>query len=656
MINFIGTAHIKIDENIISFDIVPVKFQFTEYKQLTEEIADFCEQLLLEWTSPTSHKFIVNPEEEKKVILEQFLFLRSRLSMENLDYLKEMILRNPHRTLESEWGYRDSSLGASPEFFSDPIRYGKDWYRVTNQNTTTISGYLPEKILSQRKYDSFDTPPNRFLKFALEYFLNICNFIEDKKPSLSSVKEAKIIKEGIEQILSAQMFLDVGILDYIPFNNQTLLKREGYRQILEIYNLVENALSLSWDGNREAFDGNNRGIDVLYEYWVYIKIFEILKKSNLEYWSHEKKENQFIQIGKDQMSIYLKEGKETISIFIDRIRKLRIHFYYNRTFTKPADKSNSLEGSYSRTFRPDYSIVIMPLVENLDSRAIEEEAIKNGTIAYLHFDAKYRLDRLEELFSKEETNPEAILEEKRFEKSIIYKNGDLYKMHAYNEAIRKSIGSYIIYPGDTKYEYKKYYEILPGVGAFPMSPKKSDEEIRAFLQDIFDHQASRFTQSYRISYFTHDTLKNYIGDVLKHSYTQYPDKESLPPEDIYTLVGYIRKEEIEFVKQNQVFFFHAIRDDKVIQQDKDLFKCSFFVGFANVREVLPWYAKIKSISLKKREEILPFRNPNTTPTQGVSHYYLVELETPMDMSPIKAIDDLEIGKPIVKKWNEILQI
>ncbi|HNB99673.1 MAG TPA: hypothetical protein PLS71_15615, partial [Leptospiraceae bacterium] len=139
-------------------------------------------------------------------------------------------------------------------------------------------------------------------------------------------------------------------------------------------------------------------------------------------------------------------------------------------------------------------------------------------------------------------------------------------------------------------------------------------------------------------------------------YTQYPDKESLPPEDIYTLVGYIRKEEIEFVKQNQVFFFHAIRDDKVIQQDKDLFKCSFFVGFANVREVLPWYAKIKSISLKKREEILPFRNPNTTPTQGVSHYYLVELETPMDMSPIKAIDDLEIGKPIVKKWNEILQI
>lgn len=664
VVNFIGSGYIRIISYEIIFDIVPVKFNFSEYKLLTEEISSFCEQLLLEWSSPTTHTFITNPDEEKKIVLEQFLFLKSRLSQEKLEYYSEMILRNPHRALESEWEYNDSSFGASADFFAEPIRYGKNWYRVENNNSENVLGFLPEKILSQRKYDSYDTAPNRFLKFALEYFLNICNYVEEKKPSPTSVSESRMIKDSVEYLLSAQMFSDVGSLDYIPFNNQTLLKREGYRQILEVYNLVENAISLSWDGNREAFEGNNRGVDVLYEYWVYIKVFEILKQCKLEYINQEKSANQFIQISKDKMQVNLKEGKETISVFIDRVRNLRIHFYYNRSFQSYNQVSvaenayKPLKGSYSRTFRPDYTIVILPFSEELDSQKLEEKAVQAGNIAYLHFDAKYRLDRLEELFqvngSATTENEESLLEEKRLEKSSIYKSADLYKMHAYNEAIRKSVGSYIIYPGNRKYDYSKYYEILPGVGAFPMSPSRDSLEIKEFIEKVFTHQSNQFTQLYRISFFTHDTVSKKPMETLRHSYIQYPDNETLPPEDLFTLIGFVRKEEIELVKDKQIFFFHAIRNGEVVEQKKEIFQCSFFIGYSNVRETLPWYAKIKSIRLCKKEELEKYRSPEIESTKGVSHYYLVELDKPLEISSIKTIDDLKPGIPIVKKWSELI--
>ena len=52
-------------------------------------------------------------------------------------------------------------------------------------------------------------------------------------------------------------------------------------------------------------------------------------------------------------------------------------------------------------------------------------------------------------------------------------------MHTYNDAIRRTIGSYVLYPGESNLSdgkdtiFRLYDEILPGVGAFAIKPSIS---------------------------------------------------------------------------------------------------------------------------------------------------------------------------------------
>ena len=44
-------------------------------------------------------------------------------------------------------------------------------------------------------------------------------------------------------------------------------------------------------------------------------------------------------------------------------------------------------------------------------------------------------------------------------------------MHAYRDAIRRSAGAYVIYPGDEeRTPFMEHHEVLPGLGAFPLRP------------------------------------------------------------------------------------------------------------------------------------------------------------------------------------------
>jgi len=88
------------------------------------------------------------------------------------------------------------------------------------------------------------------------------------------------------------------------------------------------------------------------------------------------------------------------------------------------------------------------------------------------------------------------------------------------------------------YNYSKYHEILPGVGAFTMNPTQPTTDLEIFLKEVIKHQSDRFTQMFRMNYYIHDTLiKN--SEILKHSYTQYNLWTESPPSDIYVLKVYI---------------------------------------------------------------------------------------------------------------------
>ena len=72
-------------------------------------------------------------------------------------------------------------------------------------------------------------------------------------------------------------------------------------------------------------------------------------------------------------------------------------------------------------------------------------------------------------------------------------------MHAYRDAIRRSYGSYILYPGDQSESplKKAQREVLPSIGAFSVKPNKNDggvEHLKDFLQDTIDNLSNRYSQ------------------------------------------------------------------------------------------------------------------------------------------------------------------
>ena len=119
----------------------------------------------------------------------------------------------------------------------------------------------------------------------------------------------------------------------------------------------------------------------------------------------------------------------------------------------------------------------------------EEEAEISENIIHLHFDAKYKISKLDLIHVNSDNQLE---DEKNQNRSGQFKNGDLLKMHAYKDAIRRSEGAFIIYPGDKDSTKRvEYHEILPSLGAFPLTPQndKAIVHFKSFIKEIMQNIA-----------------------------------------------------------------------------------------------------------------------------------------------------------------------
>ena len=147
--------------------------------------------------------------------------------------------------------------------------------------------------------------------------------------------------------------------------------------------------------------------------------------------------------------------------------------------------------SYSLPFKPDYTLLI-----EIDSNQY-----------FIHFDAKYRSEGqvlsfyeqigTEELTENEEHEIEEKVEKRDNEEEAYkkFKYGDLYKMHTYKDAILKTEGAYVLYPGDDKKIFKVTEEKpIPSVGAFPLTPGKNgieEEELTTFIIAVLKNLIKR---------------------------------------------------------------------------------------------------------------------------------------------------------------------
>jgi len=135
--------------------------------------------------------------------------------------------------------------------------------------------------------------------------------------------------------------------------------------------------------------------------------------------------------------------------------------------------------------RPDFTLSFWP------TELTEDEAERTELIVHIHFDAKYRVESLLSLFGAENAT-ELDAESKASRSNARPKRSDLLKMHAYRDAIRRTEGAYVLYPGPMSgdHSWVEFHEILPGLGAFSIRPgneRGAKQSLSRFLRDILMH-------------------------------------------------------------------------------------------------------------------------------------------------------------------------
>jgi hypothetical protein len=331
-----------------------------------------------------------------------------------------------------------------------------------------------------------------------------------------------------------------------------------------------------------------------------------------------------------ELHIHLKRGKETCAPFTVRLDtgvELRLHLYYERVFQWETAASGA--ASYSRQFKPDYTLAVFP-----SSYATEAAAAREGKIAYLHFDAKYRAENLKMIFGEEAAD----LDEEKDEgkATATYKRGDLLKMHTYNDAVRQTAGSYVLYPGtDTEKRLKKFHEILPGVGAFVLKPGRPEcrGALKAFLIDVFRHQADQFTQYRHLTDVTHATVRE--------EPVEYAGGRTHRPGATCVLI-YAPEEKAGLFHDKRLAYCRALREDDSpvriqIGNPSGAVICGYTGGRTGEKTSLSWVSPIVSCEMLSREALKAILRaadwPESELPARASAYLLFRLDAPCPSIP-----------------------
>ena len=520
----------------VKLEVQSVKASYREdYRFMLEEITEKCTDLLLQHGSPVSQTFEVDFNADANTLYQRFAFLKSILDSPEFNDAVHKFLSSPvTRWKETETekdirGVRKISNTILRQIVTTSNRVDLP----LNHPLKSALQSIPSKVRITSKSETVDTPENRFVKHALKSFQTLCGRFRSKLNEGNRLKqEAILLEDKLEQFLNHSVFKEISVPTTLPLNSPVLQRKEGYREILRVWLMLDLAARLVWKGGDDVYSGGKRDVAVLYEYWLFFVMLDIIKDV---FKIEPEGIRNLITETNDGLGLQLKQGKHlpVKGTYDAGSRKLDIEFSYNKTFS--GDNKYPDGGSWTKSMRPDYTLSIWP--QGINSDLAEEQEL----ITHIHFDAKYKVENLKAIFGSDED----LNEEKEEQRKGTFKRADLLKMHAYKDAIRRTEGSYILYPGtEPAFSKTGFHEIIPGLGAFAVRPtrqKSGVEEVKKFLNEVVNHFLNRASQREKMSlktYETHlDKKSNQMIEILPETYGK---NRNLLPDDTFVLVGFYK--------------------------------------------------------------------------------------------------------------------
>lgn len=623
---FVGTLSLPIfkDEKEvgdIELEVRSVKTNYREdYRDMLELITEKCTDLLMQANSPVSHNFETDPNEKNKTRYQRFVFIKSIISTDEFSEAIHRIVTKPVTKWEETMGEKD--VRSIRRFNSTHIKEfasGVNRSKLSDNHLLRKYGLesLPNKVSSTYKVDTVDTHENRFVKFALETFLRFCSEIKmATKKDLQLFKEATLLETKLESYLQHSLFKKISNPNTLKLNSPSLQRQGGYREILRVWLMFDLAARLVWTGGDDVYKGGKKDIATLYEYWLFFKLLDLF---NSVFNIDPKKVEDLIKPTNDNLNLQLKQGEHTAleGVYKNTTRELNVRFNYNKEF-KGGINPYPNSGSWTTNMRPDYTLTIWP--KDIEEDVAEEEEL----IVHIHFDAKYKVANFAELL--EEKTGKEINKEKEDNRKGIYNNADLLKMHAYKDAIRRTGGAYILYPGQTPKIKQGFHEIIPGLGAFPIRPSKEDDgisDLKNFIIKVVDHLVDRASQRENIATKTHQITRGGLTDLLHEALPEYLNEEKLIPDETYVLVGYCKsKEHHDWYLENGLYNFRMNDEHGSLVFDKSVVSAKYLLlrydGKANeVYRIIS-----KGVKVFSKEKLIKMKYPQANRNE----YIIIEIE------------------------------
>lgn len=479
--------HLKVASTVIDYE--------DDYQQLLTELTDEVADLQMQILSEVSGQVALDAESPAVNSIQQFFFLLGIVLDENFDRAMHTIVSHPHIKLTSVMDQHDIRRAS---------RFNRGMLREIASASRRMEvpkglgerlGFnsLPMHLNNTHRIETVDTPENRFIKYVLNFFrkrLKQYKETIDKDENVSRYAVEVDLSSAIARLegwLSHAWFRQIGELSSMPTGSMVLQRREGYREILRKFLQANAAARITWEAGESLYRANQKDVATLYEYWCYFKLLRIVRRIfTIELGEIKEK---LWGVGKDCLSLKLHEGKMITltgryksEVGGVRYRDLAVDFKYNYRFNRHRQES------WTSQMIPDYTIAFRP--------ACYDEAVakENNLITYVHFDAKYKVKNLIQDFASTD-------EEDEFEKDV--KQIDLYKMHTYRDAIGRTGGAYVLYPGTETKDFKQVEgEIVPGLGAFPLTPnsKQQEEPIKRFLEEAAAYFCDRISKWEKYTY------------------------------------------------------------------------------------------------------------------------------------------------------------
>jgi hypothetical protein len=278
----------------------------------------------------------------------------------------------------------------------------------------------------------------------------------------------------------------------------------------------------------------------------------------------------------------------------------------------------------------------------------------------VHFDAKYKIDNIADILSDRENRD--LDEEKIENRKGVYKNADLLKMHAYKDAIRRTGGAYVLYPGNKSINQKGFHEIIPGLGAFPVRPSTDNsgiDELKSFILEIVDHFVNRASQREKLSFHTYDVHKNSNPTNLNAKLPEpYGKNRDLIPDNVNVIVGYFHRENLDWILQKQLY---NIRDDSHFKTIGNALSTAKFLllhtsGETSSDRLFCITSDGPAVKTKEELSALGYINPRH------NYYYVYEVDPAKDSAFAGQSWDLEklLGaeiptKPVIVSLTELMK-